>query len=66
MVNGIVMGGGVGVFVYGSYWIGMEKIFFFMLEIGIGFFFDVGGIYFLLCMLFKFGVYCVLSVGCFK
>ena len=45
--NGIVMGGGVGLSVYGSARIASEKSRFAMPETGIGFFPDVGGSYFL-------------------
>lgn len=46
-LNGITMGGGVGVSLHGSHRIGTEKLLFAMPETGIGFFPDVGGTYFL-------------------
>lgn len=66
LVDGIVMGGGVGVSVHGSHRIGTEKTMFAMPETGIGFFPDVGGSYFLPRMPRKSGVYCALSAGRLK
>lgn len=45
--NGIVMGGGVGLSIYGSYKLASEKAKFAMPETAIGFFPDVGASYFL-------------------
>ncbi len=66
LINGIVMGGGVGVSVHGSHRIGTEKTLFAMPETGIGFFPDVGGTFFLPRMPKKTGVYCALSAGRMK
>lgn len=66
LIDGIVMGGGVGVSVHGSHRIGTEKTMFAMPEAGIGFFPDVGGTYFLPRMPKKSGVYCALSAGRLK
>lgn len=61
LIDGIVMGGGVGVSVHGSHRIGTEKTLFSMPETGIGFFPDVGGTYFLPRMPKSAGVYCALA-----
>ena len=47
LINGIVMGGGVGISINGRYRIAGETIQFAMPEVGIGFFPDVGGTFFL-------------------
>lgn len=47
LVDGIVMGGGVGVSLHGSHRIAGDKFSFAMPEVGIGFFPDVGATYFL-------------------
>jgi enoyl-CoA hydratase len=45
LIDGIVMGGGVGISVHGSHRVGSDKLLFAMPEVGIGFFPDVGATY---------------------
>ncbi len=56
-LNGITMGGGVGVSLHGSHRVGTEKLLFAMPETGIGFFPDVGGTYFLPRLANEVGTY---------
>ena len=57
LINGIVMGGGVGVSFHGSHRIAGKNIAFAMPEVGIGFFPDVGGSYLLSRLPGKLGLY---------
>jgi len=66
LIDGIVMGGGVGVSVHGSHRVGTEFTLFSMPETGIGFFPDVGGTYFLPRLPHSIGVYLALSAGRMK
>jgi enoyl-CoA hydratase len=61
MVDGIVMGGGVGVSLHGSHRIAGDKFSFAMPEVGIGFFPDVGATYFLPRLPGKTGMYLALT-----
>ncbi|XP_076759243.1 3-hydroxyisobutyryl-CoA hydrolase isoform X2 [Xylocopa sonorina] len=56
-IDGITMGGGVGLSVHGKYRIATEKTLFAMPETAIGFFPDVGGSYFLPRLKGKLGLY---------
>ena len=61
LVNGIVMGGGVGLSVHGSHRIAGENYSFAMPETGIGLFPDVGGSFFLPRLSFEAGAYLALT-----
>lgn len=57
LIDGIVMGGGVGVSVHGSHRVAGERIIFAMPETGIGLFPDVGGTFFLPRLPGRLGLY---------
>lgn len=57
IINGITMGGGVGLSIHGKYRVATEKTLFAMPETAIGLFPDVGGSYFLSRLKGKLGVY---------
>ncbi|WP_413154658.1 enoyl-CoA hydratase/isomerase family protein [Bartonella sp. cb54] len=61
LLNGICMGGGVGISIYGSYRIVTENTLFAMPECAIGFFPDVGASFFLPLLPDYFGVYLALT-----
>jgi enoyl-CoA hydratase len=61
LIDGIVMGGGVGVSVHGSHRVAGERFQFAMPEVGIGFFPDVGATWFLPRMPGELGTYCGLT-----
>jgi enoyl-CoA hydratase len=61
LIDGIVMGGGVGVSVHGSHRVAGDKFQFAMPEVGIGFFPDVGATWFLPRMPGQVGTYCALT-----
>jgi enoyl-CoA hydratase len=63
LVDGIVMGGGVGVSLHGSHRIAGDKFSFAMPEVGIGFFPDVGATFFLPRLPGKTGMYLALTGG---
>ena len=61
LIDGIVMGGGVGVSVHGSHRVAGDRFAFAMPEVGIGFFPDVGATWFLPRMPGELGTYCGLT-----
>lgn len=61
LVDGIVMGGGVGISCHGSHRVMTENALFAMPEVGIGFFPDVGGSYILPRLKGSFGMYLALT-----
>jgi enoyl-CoA hydratase/carnithine racemase len=61
LLDGITMGGGVGISIHGSHRVATEKLLFAMPETGIGFFPDVGGSYFLPRLDANIGIYLGLS-----
>jgi len=61
ILNGITMGGGVGISVHGKFRIATENTLFAMPETGIGFFPDVGGTYFLPRLHNSFGTFLALT-----
>ncbi|WP_081784785.1 enoyl-CoA hydratase/isomerase family protein [Nitratireductor aquibiodomus] len=61
LIDGIVMGGGVGVSCHGSHRVMTENAVFAMPEVGIGFFPDVGGSHLLSRLPGEFGMYLALT-----
>jgi enoyl-CoA hydratase len=61
LIDGIVMGGGVGVSVHGSHRVAGDRFSFAMPEVSIGFFPDVGATWFLPRMPGEIGTYCALT-----
>jgi enoyl-CoA hydratase len=61
LIDGIVMGGGVGVSIHGSHRVAGDKFQFAMPEVGIGFFPDVGATWFLPRLPGELGAYCALT-----
>ena len=61
LIDGICMGGGIGVSVYGPYRVATEHASFGMPETAIGFFPDIGGTYFMPRMPGQIGMYLGLS-----
>ncbi len=61
LIDGIVMGGGVGVSIHGSHRVAGDRFQFAMPEVGIGFFPDVGATWFLPRLPGELGAYCALT-----
>jgi enoyl-CoA hydratase len=61
LIDGIVMGGGVGVSIHGSHRVAGNRFQFAMPEVGIGFFPDVGATWFLPRLPGELGAYCALT-----
>lgn len=61
LIDGIVMGGGVGISIHGSHRVVGDRFQFAMPEVGIGFFPDVGATWFLPRMPGETGTYCALT-----
>jgi enoyl-CoA hydratase len=61
LIDGIVMGGGVGISAHGSHRVMTEKALFAMPEVGIGFFPDVGGSFVLSRLKRSFGMFLALT-----
>ena len=61
LIDGIVMGGGVGISIHGSHRVAGDGFAFAMPEVGIGFIPDVGASWFLPRLPGEFGLYCALT-----
>jgi enoyl-CoA hydratase len=61
LIDGIVMGGGVGISVHGSHRVAGDKFTFAMPEVSIGFFPDIGATWFLPRLPGQLGTYCALT-----
>src|SRR6185295_5268731 len=61
LIDGIVMGGGVGISVHGSHRVAGDRFLFAMPEVGIGFFPDIGATWFLPRLPGELGAYCALT-----
>ena len=61
LIDGIVMGGGVGLSVHGSHRVAGDRFLFAMPEVSIGFFPDVGATWFLPRLPGERGTYCALT-----
>ena len=66
LIDGIVMGGGVGVSLHGSHRVAGERFVFAMPEVSIGFFPDVGASYFLPRLPGRIGAWAAVTGGRFK
>jgi len=61
LINGLVLGGGIGISLYGTHCVAGEKYRFGMPQVGIGFLPDIGGTYFLPRLLGHTGLYLALT-----
>ena len=61
LINGLVLGGGIGISLYGTHCVAGEGYRFGMPQVGIGFLPDIGGTYFLSRMLGWTGLYLALT-----
>jgi enoyl-CoA hydratase len=61
LIDGIAMGGGVGISIHGSHRVAGDRFEFAMPEVGIGFFPDVGATWFLPRLPGEIGTYCALT-----
>jgi enoyl-CoA hydratase len=61
LIDGIVMGGGVGISVHGSHRVAGDRFTFAMPEVGIGFFPDIGATWFLPRLPGELGTFCALT-----
>jgi enoyl-CoA hydratase/carnithine racemase len=61
LIDGIVMGGGVGVAIHGSHRVAGDGFGFAMPEVGVGFFPDIGATWFLPRLPGEIGTYCALT-----
>ncbi len=63
LIDGIVMGGGVGISAHGSHRVAGDKFLFAMPEVEIGFFPDIGSTWFLPRLPGRLGAYCALTAA---
>lgn len=61
LINGLVLGGGIGISLYGTHCVAGEGYRFGMPQVGIGFLPDIGGTYFLPRLLGQTGLYLALT-----
>jgi enoyl-CoA hydratase len=61
LIDGLVMGGGVGISIHGSHRVAGDRYAFAMPEVGIGFFPDVGATYALPQMAGEIGTFCAVT-----
>jgi enoyl-CoA hydratase len=61
LINGLCLGGGIGISLYGTHCVAAEGYRFGMPQVGIGFLPDIGGTYFLPRMLGRTGLYLALT-----